>query len=84
MEHAAARKDILHLVLDQAQDLGRVISYRHTLTPTRLDPSHGIPGSNPAWMKRPLPRKYAVTDIAWLWNLSADKVHDLFEDEASL
>jgi hypothetical protein len=34
-------------------------------------------------MKRPLPRKYAVTDIAWLWNLSADKVHDLFEDEAS-
>jgi len=26
-------------------------------------------------------RHYAVTEIAEMWNLSADKVRDLFEDE---
>ena len=41
--------------------------------PTRV--STGIASAAPA------ERHYAVTEIAELWNLSADKVRELFEDE---
>ncbi len=41
--------------------------------PTRV--SIGIASAVPA------ERHYAVTEIAELWNLSADKVRELFEDE---